>query len=72
MTNSGPQLSEILEIAQLNLALPLLGLRPDEVNRQVTEAINPISWIVGHCAAHQDRVVPGRVAVDQGDVRFSV
>lgn len=45
---------DVLETAFVNLLQTLWGIKPDVVEDQINPEINPIIWIVGHCAAHMD------------------
>jgi hypothetical protein len=45
---------DVLETAYVNLLQTLWGIKPDVVEAQIDPEINPIIWIVGHCAAHMD------------------
>jgi len=46
---------DVLETAYVNLLQTLWGIKPTIVDSQIDPEINPIIWIVGHCAAHMDR-----------------
>lgn len=43
---------ETLEIAELNLLNSFLGIRPEDIQKQVLPEINNIMWILGHCFIH--------------------
>lgn len=45
---------DVLETAYVNLLQTLWGIKPSVVEKQIDPEINPIIWIVGHCAAHMD------------------
>ena len=45
-----------LEIAECNLLMSIKGVRPEDVNKQIFLEINPIAWIIGHCADQMDSI----------------
>ncbi|MFX1565366.1 MAG: DinB family protein [Promethearchaeota archaeon] len=45
---------DTLEIAYYNLLRTIETIKPETVNVQVNPDINPITWILGHVAAHMD------------------
>ena len=47
---------ELLEIAECNLLLSIIGLEKEQVLKQIDEEVNPIGWIFGHCASHMDYI----------------
>ena len=46
----------LLEIADCNLLLSTIGLKEDQVMKQIGEEVNQITWIFGHCASHMDYI----------------
>ncbi|NHJ86685.1 MAG: hypothetical protein FK734_14570, partial [Asgard group archaeon] len=46
----------LLEIAESNLLLSIVGLKNDEVTKQIAPTINHIQWIFGHVTSHMDMV----------------
>ncbi|HUT79593.1 MAG TPA: DinB family protein [Candidatus Bathyarchaeia archaeon] len=47
---------DLLDIAEKNLLLSIVGLKNEEVTKQIAPNINHILWIVGHLASHVDMV----------------
>ncbi len=45
---------DLLKIAESNLLMSIVGLKPDEIYKQITPETNHICWIFGHCASHMD------------------
>ncbi|MFQ6124548.1 MAG: DinB family protein [Candidatus Heimdallarchaeota archaeon] len=43
-----------LEIAECNLLMSIKGVTPENVNKQISPEINPIAWVIGHCADQMD------------------
>ncbi len=68
---------DTLKIANCNLLLSIQGLNPDEFIKQISQNINPIIWIFGHCISQMDHwfgiwcqgkgVLPGTLAWDKED-----
>jgi hypothetical protein len=43
---------DAFEIAESNLLLSFMGIKPNQVYKQVLPEFNSIGWIFGHCAVH--------------------
>ena len=44
------------ETTMSNFLVSLYGLEPENAFKQISDEINPIYWIIGHCATHLDNV----------------
>lgn len=52
--NTKNLLMSTLEIAEINFLQSFKGIKPEIVTKQISNDVNHIAWIIGHCASHMD------------------
>lgn len=45
---------ELLEIAECNFLLSIIGLKPEQITQLIGNDVNHIGWIFGHCVSQMD------------------
>ena len=47
---------ETFEIAEWNVLKAIFRLKPKDFEKQITENLNPIRWVIGHLTIHMDTI----------------
>ncbi len=50
---------ETFEIAEWNVLKAIFRLKPEDFEKQITEKLNPIRWVIGHLTLQMDTVFNG-------------
>ncbi len=50
---------ETFEIAEWNVLKAIFRLKPEDLEKQITERLNPIRWVIGHLTIQMDTIFNG-------------